>query len=182
MPDVELLYYMDNRRRSVGSKRNDLLSIAKGEYISFIDDDDEVSLDYVSKIYRQIADTRKEDEPADVICFPQRATLHPQGVIHECSYSIGHWKDREPENRRVLQNATDAEGSHIPNTLLWSGPPAHTMVWRREVLGEARFPDKNFGEDVDFVDKACEAAETEIILCGEPLYFYKYNDDTTATR
>ena len=37
MQDVELLYLMDNRRRSVGEKRNALLQLAHGDYLSFID-------------------------------------------------------------------------------------------------------------------------------------------------
>jgi len=176
MPDVELHYLMDNRRRSVGEKRNNLLSIAKGEYISFIDDDDEVASDYVSKIYRQIVATRKSDAPADVICFPQRATLHPAGVIHECTYSLAHWRDRKPDDRRALV------ASGKPNVLNWSGPPSHTMIWRRAILDGIEFPSKMFGEDVDFVDLACERAKNELVLNGEPMYFYKFNEETSTTR
>ena len=182
MPDVELLYLLDNRRRPVGEKRNDMLAMAHGEYVSFIDDDDAVATDYVQKIYRQIVATRKSDEPADVICFPQRATIQPAGVIHECTYSIAHWKDREPDKRRVLAQIPGENGKPLPNTLAWSGPPAHTMVWRRDCIQDARFPSKNFGEDVDFVDQACENAVNEIVMMGEPLYFYNFNEEGTATR
>jgi len=176
MQDVELLVLMDNKRRSVGAKRNALLEMAQGEYVSFIDDDDEVATDYVQKIYRLIAKTRKEKTPADVICFPQRATLVNQGVVHECTYSLAHWKDREPDKRRQLA-PTDK-----PNTLAWSGPPAHTMVWRREIAQSAKFPEKNFGEDVDWVDAVCEKAKTEIVLNGEALYLYNFDSERTATR
>ena len=91
---------LDNKRRSVGSKRNCLLDSAHGEYVSFIDDDDEVATDYVDKILRNIVTARRPPEPADVICFGQRATLHPHNVIHECSYSLAYWRDRPPEQRR----------------------------------------------------------------------------------
>lgn len=182
MADVELLYLMDNRRRSVGEKRNDMLLMARGEYVSFIDDDDLVSADYVQKIYRQIVSARKADPPIDVICFPQRATLEPAGVTHECTYSLAHWKDRKPEERRVLKNATDEKGEKLASVLNWTGPPAHTMVWRRNCIEGIRFPEKNFGEDVDFVDQACERARGEIVIGGEPLYFYRFSEDGTATR
>jgi glycosyltransferase involved in cell wall biosynthesis len=176
MHDVELLYVMDNRRRSVGQKRNDLMAMALGEYVTFIDDDDEVATDYVQKIYRQIAKTRKEETPADVICFPQRCTLAPSGVVHMCSYSIAHWKDRAPENRRILEKTDE------PNTLAWSGPPAHTMAWRRDLVKDFRFPARNFGEDVNWVDAVCSKAKSEIVLNGEPLYHYKFSETGTATR
>lgn len=176
MPNVELIYVMDNRRRSVGAKRNDLLAMARGEYVCFIDDDDEVASDYVQKIYKLIAKTRKSNPPADVICFPQRAMLQPAGVTHECTYSLVHWRDREPDKRRALA-PTDK-----PNVLNWTGPPAHTMVWRRAILEGVRFPEKQFGEDVEFVDEACKRAKTEIKLTGAPLYFYKFDAGKTATR
>lgn len=176
MQDVELLYLLDNKRRSVGAKRNDLLDAANGEYLCFIDDDDAVATDYVQKIYNMISRTRKEDTPADVICFPQKCTIMPANVIHECSYSIMHWKDREPDARRKIVP------TETPNTLAWSGPPAHTMVWRSEIAKAAKFPEQNFGEDVSWVDAVCERAKTEIVLNGEPLYHYNFNEATTATR
>lgn len=175
-PEVELLYVMDNRRRTVGAKRNALLDMAQGEYVSFIDDDDSVASDYVQKIVSIIARVRKQDPPVDVICFGQRATLNPHGVIHECSYSLSHYRERPPEQRRQLAQ------SGQPNTLLWTGPPAHTMIWRREAIKECRFPEANFGEDVSWVDQACERARTEVILTGDPLYFYRYSEEGTATR
>ena len=44
--DVEILVFYDNKLRTVGAKRNDLLYLAKGEYLAFIDDDDNVSDSY----------------------------------------------------------------------------------------------------------------------------------------
>lgn len=167
LPDVELLYLLDNKRRTVGAKRNALLSAAQGEYVSFIDDDDEVAINYVQKIQAAIVEARKTS--VDVICFPQRATLAPSGVIHECSYSLKHTK-------RTLA-PTDK-----PNVLTWTGPPAHTMIWRRELVGGIRFPEQQFGEDVAWVDAACALAKTETILEGDPLYFYKFSEEGTATR
>ena len=182
MPDVELLYHMDNKRRSVGRKRNGLLYEAQGEYVSFIDDDDDVAPDYVRKIHDAIVEARKSKTPIDVICFPQRATLSPHNITHECTYSLAHWRSREPEKRRVLAPAHDDKGAVLPNVLNWSGPPAHTMVWRAEAIEHVRFLDKNFGEDVEWVDAACKIAETEICLNGEPLYYYRFSEQGTTTR
>ena len=179
--DVELLFFMDNRRRTVGAKRNDLMAAAHGEYVSFIDDDDMVAPDYVSRIRNTIQRNRKE--PPDVICFPQRATLHPHGITHECRYSLEYWRDRPPENRRQLAPAHDASGNVLPSTLNWTGPPSHTMAWRRALVADIKFPEQQFGEDVAWVDTACERAKTEIrIECDNPLYLYKFNEETTTTR
>ena len=176
MPDVECLYLLDNRRRSVGSKRNALLDMARGEYISFIDDDDLVADDYVRKIHDAIVEARKVEPRADVIVFPQRATLAPHGIVHDCTYSLLYCKERAPEQRRQLV-ATEK-----PDTLAWTGPPAHTQVWRREVIGDIRFPEKNFGEDVEFVDLVCAKATSERRIDGNPIYFYRFDEGRTATR
>ena len=182
MPDVELLYLLDNKRRTVGAKRNDLVAAASGEYISFIDDDDEVASNYVNKIYWTIVKARKAEPPADVICFGQRATLAPAGITHECKYSLDYWKNRAADKRRQLDPAYDEHGQVKPYELNWSGPPAHTMVWRREMIGGFRFPEKQFGEDVDWVDQCCEKAVSEVQIEGPPLYFYKFDESKTATR
>lgn len=176
MPDVQWIYLMDNRRMSVGEKRNHLLRMARGEYVTFIDDDDDVSDDYVVRIHDGIVASRKQDEPVDVICFPQRALLQPANIVHECTYSLKHWREREPEKRRVLEDPGK------PGTLNWSGPPAHTMCWRREVVKDFRFDEKNFGEDVAWVDGVCAKAKTEMQLGGEAIYIYRFDERKTATR
>jgi hypothetical protein len=56
------------------------------------------------------------------------------------------------------------------------------MVWRRDVVGDLKFPDKQFGEDVDWVDEACAHATMEMQLEGNPLYFYNFDSKRTATR
>jgi hypothetical protein len=55
------------------------------------------------------------------------------------------------------------------------------MAWRRELVQGVRFQEKQFGEDVDWVDKCCEKAKTEVQIPGV-LYFYNWNEATSATR
>ena len=180
--DIEVLYLMDSRRRTVGAKRNALLGMAKGEYVSFIDDDDEVAADYVRRIYKAIQKTRKSQRPADVICFRQLAHLQPHNVTHDCSYSLEFFKNRKPEERRQLAPALGEDGKPLPNVLAWTGPPAHTQVWRRALVAETLFDERNFGEDMAWVDKCCEKARVEIQLGGEPCYIYRFDEAKTATR
>ena len=51
---VEIRILRDNKEMSVGEKRNKLIHMAKGEYFSFIDDDDLVSEEYVDQVLRKI--------------------------------------------------------------------------------------------------------------------------------
>jgi glycosyltransferase involved in cell wall biosynthesis len=52
--DVEFLAYVDNREKSIGYKRNQLLDSAKGDYIVFVDDDDMISPYYTQYILEGI--------------------------------------------------------------------------------------------------------------------------------
>ena len=47
---VEVLVLTDNRHRTTGQKRNQLIGLAQGRFISFVDDDDSVAADYVDQI------------------------------------------------------------------------------------------------------------------------------------
>ncbi len=90
-PDVELLYFMDNKRRTVGAKRNALLSMAIGEYISFIDDDDEVAPNYVDKIIGTIIKERKR--PPQYLDCPQCGGH--AGLIDGCKTCLGSGQSKE---------------------------------------------------------------------------------------
>ena len=46
--DVQIIHLSDNREMSTGSKRQHLLWIARGQYSCFVDDDDNVSDDYIA--------------------------------------------------------------------------------------------------------------------------------------
>lgn len=48
--NIEVIVLEDNRMRQLGPKRQAIIDIAQGEYISFVDDDDRISDDYVSTI------------------------------------------------------------------------------------------------------------------------------------
>lgn len=182
MPEVELLYLLDTKRRTVGAKRNALLEAARGEYVTFIDDDDKVAPDYVKRIYKAIVEGRKGEQPVDVICFRQLAHLEAHGITHDCTYSLAHYKQRPAEARRQLAPAVGADGKPLGNVLAWTGPPAHTMVWRRALIGGTRFNEVQFGEDTAWVDALCEKAASEVQLGGEALYHYRFNEDKSATR
>jgi hypothetical protein len=47
---VEHLILSDNRKRSIGAKRQALLDIARGQYIAFVDDDDDIADGYVEEL------------------------------------------------------------------------------------------------------------------------------------
>lgn len=149
--DVEVLYLVDNKRRSVGEKRNALLSIARGAYVSYVDDDDVPSGDYVSKLREATA------TGADVIVFPVRVTLNGQseGVV-------------EPSVREPVQE------QYKPGSIT-KRRPIQIACWRRALVTDIRFPDVQWGEDHAWGDLASARVRSEHRV-DSVLYHYKYDE------
>jgi glycosyltransferase involved in cell wall biosynthesis len=51
-PLIEILTNIDNKEKSTGKKRQELIEEAKGKYIIFIDDDDWVQPCYISELLK----------------------------------------------------------------------------------------------------------------------------------
>lgn len=126
---VEHLVFLDNKRRTVGEKRNDLLGMANGRYVAFVDDDDMVADDYVASILAAI-----EVSP-DVVSFLEHCTHNGDRAIldfqttHENEMFRGH------------------RGGELPTVKRF---PSHVCAWRTPLARFASFTAKNFGEDNNF--------------------------------
>ena len=162
---VQLVYLLDNRVASVGDKRSDLLAMARGEYVTFVDDDDGVATDYVARLLEAIAAANG----ADVITFAQKCTHADTGVVEWCRYGL------TMDYKRI-------QVAGQPGVFNWEGKPAHTMLWRRELVQRVDFPSRDFGEDVGWVQRACELAKTEYEIAGWTGYYYNFNPATSRTR
>lgn len=156
---VEVLTLYDSATMSVGRKRNILLSIAQGEWFTFVDDDDEVADDYVPRLLQAIENAGD----AGVICFPQRCYHADTGEVEHCTYGLSL-----PYSKQGDQ---------------WTGKPAHTQCWRTELVQDCEFPEQNFREDTGWVAKATTAVSKEYrIAVDHPLYTYRFNPETSRTR
>lgn len=85
--DIEFLVLEDNRMREYGPKMQAMIDIAQGEYVSFVDDDDEVSPDYVSTL-------RSLMTGVDCIGFTGNISIEG-GPWENVYYSMGHnvWRN-----------------------------------------------------------------------------------------
>jgi glycosyltransferase involved in cell wall biosynthesis len=57
--EIEVVVCKDNKERTIGSKRNELLQGCIGEWACFIDDDDQIAEDYIPKAIKIL----KEENP-----------------------------------------------------------------------------------------------------------------------
>jgi len=153
--DIEILYLGDNKSRSIGSKRNDLLNIAKGDYICFVDDDDLVTDNFISTIFPEL------DGLTDIICYGVAISLNGQS-LKPVYYSKDFKEDSDhPDHYK-----------RIPN---------HLMVTKRELAVKIGYKDLYWGEDVDYSKRLLPNIKTQKIL-NSFLYHYIANINTTVAQ
>jgi glycosyltransferase involved in cell wall biosynthesis len=148
--DAEIVWLLDNGEHSVGFKRNTLIERAKGEFVAFVDDDDDVSDDYVPLICRAI-----KDHP-DIDCIGIKGIItfagrHPRLFIHSVQY----------------QDYFSKDGTYLR-------PPYHLNPIRRDIAGRYRFEDISYSEDIDWAMRLCRdgALQREYFL-DRIIYFYR---------
>ncbi|NJL70646.1 MAG: hypothetical protein HC888_03020 [Candidatus Competibacteraceae bacterium] len=164
VPDgsVEIISLLDNKTRSVGLKRDALVQAARGDYLAFCDDDDDVSLNYVSSILEAI----KANPSVDVIVFKQMSTINGGNPFivefgleysnEEASLVDGIWRDIRRQ-------------------------PFHICAWRRELAQAHRFPDASYGEDWHWCSRVLSDVKTEARI-DDVLHFYRYSDSVTEAE
>jgi glycosyltransferase involved in cell wall biosynthesis len=150
---VEVLTNIDDRTLTIGMKRNLLLMKAKGEYCVFIDDDDEVSDDYVYEILRAINDG------SDVINF--NGFMSTNGTNKENFEISMH-----------LPYITEVDKNGVKSYKRYSN---HLSIIKREIALKIMFPDIRFAEDYEYATKLKNSGllktETKI---HKNLYHYKF--------
>jgi glycosyltransferase involved in cell wall biosynthesis len=161
--DVEVLVLLDDRKRSIGLKRNALVSIAQGEFIAFVDDDDRVAYDYVDRLLEKIGDCDNTLQP-DVIVFDVWVSgYHERFGLSDrlCSYDLDH------------EHQTLSDQYHRK--------PNHLMAWRTALVKQEPFSDSSSGEDTDWAHRIC--ARFKNLLRQERIdkVLYSYDFDTNDT-
>lgn len=62
---IEILALIDNYTQSIGQKRNALLDLARGDYVSFVDDDDWLAPEYFPVVCAAL----REQQPIDLLVY-----------------------------------------------------------------------------------------------------------------
>jgi hypothetical protein len=153
VPMVEHLTFSDNRARSIGAKRQALVDIARGKYIAFCDDDDDVSGDYVSRLLAAA------ESNADVITFRQRAIYN--GLESEVHFGINN-----------------QDGPFTPGGITLRAP-WHVCAWKRERVADCLFAESNYGEDLVWCHQARKRIRTGHHI-DAVLHAYRHDAATTA--
>ena len=155
--NIEHITLIDNKKRSIGAKREDLVSLARGKYLAFVDDDDDISDDYVDSIIEAT------NHSPDVITFKQSCYVNKNPV------SIINFS---------LKNKVNEE--YFPNIII-NRMPFHVCAWKTELAQKYKFSDKNYSEDWFWAEQLIKEAKTEYHI-DKILHSYIYNDDKTTTH
>ena len=151
-PEVEILINMDSGAKTIGDKRNSLLRAAEGEYVSQIDDDDLVSVDYVPQLMVGIR------QGVDVVS------------IRGLYYENGIWKGVTIDKPYTQWRTVPSEG-----TLTFLRGVQHLDAIKREIAQSVKFEQRNFGEDSVY-GKSIEMKFPNLTSYQVPtdVYFYEY--------
>lgn len=151
--DVEVIVGYDERTMTIGEKRNRMIAAASGEYVTFVDDDDMVTTDYLDTIVQGLL-TRP-----DVLTY--RVLVKGYGPTKICIYGL------------ALANENVPHGYHRR--------PNHLMVWKRSIAASVPFPHVKIGEDTQWADAIQRLATREVAL-DNVLYHYQFDPtDNSAT-
>ena len=147
--NVEILIKSDDGTLTTGVKRNRLLKQAVGDYVAFVDDDDLVSNDYVSKILKAVETNPDCCSLQGEISMTERGKRVEKIFIHSLKYD--HWFE---ENQ------------------IYYRCPNHLNAIRRDIALKVGFPNKNHGEDSIFSMKAYPVLNTEEYIEGTIYYYF----------
>lgn len=155
--EVEILVNCDNREKTIGKKRNELIERSSGDYISFIDDDDLVSDTYISLVLNAI---KTNPDVLGLHLLMTQNGSHEERTYHSLKYT--HWWDEpdpdRPGKRRYFRN------------------PNHLNPVKRGHAVKVKFPELNHGEDHDYSKNLFQYLKTEEYI-EEPIYFYLYRSN-----
>jgi hypothetical protein len=169
--DVEILSLMDNKSLHIWEKRNELMKIARGTHLTWLDDDDDVSDEYVSKL----TETIESNPNVDVISFDQMCYLN--GMEARVFAEMGN------PHEDVLPDPNDP--TKYGDTLR---PPYHWCCWKTSLAASepfrASFSHGDRGqstEDIDWLTRLYPKVEESVYLQGHYLHIYRWSNETTES-
>lgn len=150
---VEILCEIDNGEMTTGAKRNKLLRDARGKYVSFVDDDDEISVDYVCAILKAL-----ETEP-DVVGFEGWMTTNGQRrVDFKISKDLPYCASIKDTGETIYLRFNN-----------------HLSPVKKEIAMQVGFKEVTQGEDYDYAKRLNDSGliKTEVYI-PKFLYHYKF--------
>jgi len=142
---VEIVIETDNGEKTIGKKRNILLHKARGEYISFVDDDDLIPYDYITNILKATKDRPDCCGINGIVTFSCR---DPRTFIHSIKNKRWYFRDG-----------------------VYYRPPNHLNPIKRKLALQVGFPNIKREEDRAFSASILKLLKSEKYI-ESPMYYY----------
>lgn len=147
-----------NAKKTSGQKRNELMWSAEGWYIAFVDDDDQISEDYVETLLAAM-----ESGP-DVVTFDMERVAQGSSqrmILKRCMQD----HQRFPDGTKGMR-------------------PNHLCAWKRELARQVPFPPElGYNDDVFWYTPLLESGLVKSEEhCDKILYRYDWNPGTTLNQ
>ena len=168
--DVEIISIMDNKSFGISEKRNELMKLARGSHLTWIDDDDDVADNYISKLTEAIYCNPQ----VDVISFNQLCYL--EGIEAKVFSKMGN-----PHEDVTIDPSNP---SRYKDTLR---PPYHWCVWKTSLAKLENFRSNvliqgsDVGEDIDWLSRLYPRVKQDVYLENDVLHIYRYSKNISES-
>lgn len=151
----------DAGEMSIGMKRQAMILGATAEWVSFVDDDDIVPLDYC----KRQASVMFGANPPDVVGF-----------------RLGYFVDGVRSGEAIHSyRAAEIPTPNLGNGIRFNRLPNHLNPTRRELAVKAGYRDMRTGEDGDYARRLADLKPRETFLDAE-MYQYLYRTERVEWR
>ncbi len=158
LPYVNIIWDEDDREKSVGNKRQDLLERAKGIWVVGFDSDDWPSSTYIFDIVSAL----RENPNIDHVGFIEDCDIDGQKSVSMFSIKHKNWDEQE--------SGYDQVRCANPKSVI-----------RRSKALQVGYKDMRFGEDRVFSELITPLLESEIFI-DKVLYYYRHNSFENTDR
>lgn len=137
--------------KTVGAKRQEGMDIAKGKYVIWLDDDDNISPDYIETLLRMA----KSD--ADILTFNNISKFENYWMV--VNMSLNNKEDEQAKPGFIKRR------------------PYTICAWKKETIKNIKWIDGNINEDVNFINEALKIVNTEY---HSDNILHEYNRETKS--
>jgi len=161
-PQLEVIVLIDNCRRALGSKRNEMMRMAQGKFLAHIDDDEDLAADYFATLKPEL------QHDYDLIHYDAAASLNGSP-----DFKVTTILGAENEQPKLLPGGRYSDIVRQP----W-----HWSVWRTDFARRFPFPSVHDGaEDWYFLKQALPEVKTSKKI-DRILFFHRYSATETTFK
>lgn len=144
--------------------RNVGMSIAKGEYIGFVDSDDYISPDMYEQLHSHLIDTNSDIAACDFLIF-----------VNGTCVNYGSCPTFESHMASAHEAMSDIVNNRNFRAVAWN------KLYHKDLLGGMCFNVGKLHEDEFFTYKLIDRAK-QLVYVDHPMYFYRQRPESIMTR